>query len=101
MDRAIFEDALVFVSLIVGMGCLTGIIITLLKRRGKQVVSPEVMGILRDMADRLQRLEGSVDTVAVEIERISEAQRFTTRLLAERAATPALPDKAKGVVTPH
>ncbi|MEP6493220.1 MAG: hypothetical protein ABJF01_11120 [bacterium] len=101
MDKAIFEDALVFISLIVGMGCLTGIIVTMLKRRAKQVASPETMGVLRDISDRLQRLEGSVDTVAVEIERISEAQRFTTRLLAERATTPALADKAKGVVTPH
>ena len=34
--------------------------------------------------DRLARIEQAVDAIAVEVERISEAQRFTTRLLAER-----------------
>lgn len=34
---------------------------------------------------RLARLEQAVDAIAVEIERISEGQRFTTRLLADRA----------------
>lgn len=35
---------------------------------------------------RLARIEQAVDAVAVEVERISEGQRFTTRLLSERAA---------------
>lgn len=44
-----------------------------------------------DLSDeRLQRLETAVDAIAIEIERISEAQRFTTKLLTER--TPAKPD---------
>jgi hypothetical protein len=34
---------------------------------------------------RLERIEHAVDAIAIEIERISEAQRFTTRLLNERA----------------
>jgi hypothetical protein len=33
---------------------------------------------------RLVRIESAIETLAVEIERISEGQRFTTRLLAER-----------------
>lgn len=37
-------------------------------------------------AERLERLEQSVDAIAVEIERISEGQRFVTRLLSEKAA---------------
>jgi len=37
-----------------------------------------------DVAQRLTRIEQAVDAVAVEVERISEGQRFTTRLLAER-----------------
>jgi len=32
----------------------------------------------------LQHLEQAVDAIAIEIERISEAQRFTTKLLADR-----------------
>jgi hypothetical protein len=34
---------------------------------------------------RLARLEDAVDAIAVEIERISEGQRFTTRLLSEQS----------------
>jgi hypothetical protein len=40
--------------------------------------------------------------VAVEVERISEAQRFTARVLAERTSGAALSDKSRsGSVTPH
>ena len=39
---------------------------------------------------RLQRLEEAVDTVAVEMERVSEGQRFMSRLLSEPNALAAL-----------
>jgi hypothetical protein len=58
---------------------------------------PKVPAIPSDMAARLERMEQAIDSIAVEVERISEGQRFTTKLLAERtpgaapaAATPAL-----------
>ena len=35
--------------------------------------------------DRLARIEQSIDAIAVEVERISEGQRFTTKLLSDRA----------------
>ncbi|HKO16538.1 MAG TPA: hypothetical protein VJU87_09875 [Gemmatimonadaceae bacterium] len=35
---------------------------------------------------RLERLEQAMDTLAVELERLGEGQRFTTKLLAERGA---------------
>jgi hypothetical protein len=37
-----------------------------------------------DLTTRLERIEQAVDAVALEVERISEGQRFTTRLLSER-----------------
>jgi hypothetical protein len=37
-----------------------------------------------DVTARLERMEQAIDSIAVEIERISEGQRFTTKLLAER-----------------
>jgi hypothetical protein len=39
-------------------------------------------------AERLQRIEQAVDAMAIEIERISEGQRFTTKLLSSRAEAP-------------
>ena len=102
MDRLLLDDIFLFVSIIVGMGCVTGIVITLLKRRSKPVVGADLYARLDDIANRLNRLDGSIDTVAVEVERISEAQRFTAKVLAERSGSPVIPDRSRaGPVTPH
>ena len=37
-----------------------------------------------DLSARMERMEQAIDSIAVEVERISEGQRFTTRLLSER-----------------
>ena len=44
-----------------------------------------------DVSERLLQLQQSVDAIAIEVERIAEAQRFTARLEAEREGRPALP----------
>jgi len=44
---------------------------------------------LAKIEERLSRLETGVDSIAVEIERISEGQRYTTKLLAERTGARA------------
>jgi hypothetical protein len=41
-------------------------------------------GVPADLAARLERIEQAVDAVAVEVERVSEAQRYSARLLTER-----------------
>jgi hypothetical protein len=45
------------------------------------------------VAQRLAAIEQAIETVAVEVERISEGQRFTTKLLAERA--PEEPERSR------
>jgi hypothetical protein len=51
---------------------------------------------------RLNELVDAVDAIALEVERISEAQRFTARLLAERQApAPPLGRRDPGIITPH
>jgi len=49
----------------------------------RREVGSDSTGSLADA--RLSRLEQAVDAIAVEIERISEGQRFTTKLLSEQA----------------
>jgi hypothetical protein len=49
---------------------------------------PIVPGISADVHDRLERIEQAVDTVAIEVERISESQRYLTKLMAETRALP-------------
>ena len=44
-----------------------------------------------DVAHRLERMEQALDSIAIEVERISEGQRFTTKLLSERTDVPAAP----------
>ncbi|HVE79045.1 MAG TPA: hypothetical protein VNA89_09305 [Gemmatimonadaceae bacterium] len=44
-----------------------------------------------EVAARLERMEQAIDAVAVEVERISEGQRFMTKLLGDRGAEARLP----------
>ena len=37
-----------------------------------------------ELTDRLERMEQAVDAIAVQVERIAEGQRFTTKLLNDR-----------------
>ena len=41
-----------------------------------------------DVRNRLERIEQAVDAIAVEVERISEGQRFTTKVIADLRALP-------------
>jgi hypothetical protein len=64
---------------------------------------------------RYDELARSIDAIALEVERISEGQRFAAKLLVERAnatvntsvvnaptvATSAIPRREPGVTTPH
>lgn len=45
-------------------------------------------GPSQEMANRIARIENAIESVAVEVERISEGQRFTSRILSEGAAAP-------------
>ena len=54
------------------------------RQRLQPSVTPEVL-------QRLERMEQAIDSVAVEVERISENQRFTTRLLTDRAQPVEVP----------
>jgi hypothetical protein len=54
-----------------------------------------------ELAAQMARMEQAIDSIAIEVERISEGQRFTTKLLSERnngaASEPAA--RASGTLT--
>jgi hypothetical protein len=51
--------------------------------------------------ERFQRLEEAVETIAIEMERVSEGQRFMTRMLTEgRGQQPAFGNGARGEAIP-
>ena len=57
------------------------LVVALGKKWERQDKLPKVPN---DMTDRLTRMEQAIDAIAVEVERISEGQRFTTKILADR-----------------
>jgi hypothetical protein len=80
--------AISIVSIVFVLGPLAvGFARTLFKSANRPGVPPQV---LTETNQRLERLEGAVDSIAIEIERISEGQRFVTRLLSEGQHVPAL-----------
>ncbi|HET7456718.1 MAG TPA: hypothetical protein VFJ74_03620 [Gemmatimonadaceae bacterium] len=62
----------------------------------RSTVSP-APAVPSDVTDRLERIEHAVESIAIEVERISEGQRFTTKLLADRGEVPA----AAALATPR
>jgi hypothetical protein len=81
MDPDVITFAVVCTTIVATVGSLVaiGVAARLLLMRAKRLSERPP---LEDT--RLQHLEQSIDAIAIEIERISEAQRFTTKLLADR-----------------
>ena len=50
-------------------------------------------------ADGIARLQASVDAISIEVERISEGQRFTTKLMSERMPEAALLPQSRDEVS--
>ena len=63
-------------------GTISQLLKTWLNRPGR-AVPPQAD--LREIRDGLGQLQQAIDAIAVEVERLSEGQRFTTKLLAEQA----------------
>ena len=108
MDGDVLMFAQVMTVIVVSVGAFVGIGMgaRALWLRGSRATPRAVSSALED---RLERLETAVDTIAVEVERISESQRFAVTLLAERLPPRAgerngelgSPGAAKRVNTPH
>ncbi len=62
----------------------------ILRRASIAKPSPQLL----ENTQRLERMEQAVDTIAIEIERISEGQRFVTQLMTKRAEPAALGEGA-------
>ncbi len=49
----------------------------------------------------MDKIEATVESTALEVERMSEANRFIAKLLSERVGTPRIPAPPERVITPH
>ena len=63
-------------------GTISQILKVWLNRPGR-AVPPQAD--LREIREGLSQLQQAIDAIAVEVERLSEGQRFTTKLLSEEA----------------
>ncbi|QJR36607.1 hypothetical protein [Gemmatimonas groenlandica] len=61
------------------------------KRAGQPKPSPQLL----EGTARLERIEQAVDAMSIEIERISEGQRFVTQLMSSKAPAPALVERTE------
>lgn len=84
MDEDIIVPALFFLTIMV-LALGIPLVRAYVRRMAETPASPRVPV---DLDARLDRIEAMVETVAVEVERLSEGQRFTTRLLSEGAMQP-------------
>lgn len=79
---------LMIITLSIGVPLVVG----LTRRWQREAEHPRIKP---DMSTRLERIEQAVDAIAIEVERISEAQRFTTKLLTDRGSS-AEPSSVSG-----
>ena len=105
MEQHILDSVFTFVTVIVAIVAV--VTMTWLSRRQKhQLPTNDLLKRLDGISSRLSQLDSSIDTIAIEVERISEAQRFTAKILAERTSAAPLPPAAEthrqpGYTTPH
>jgi hypothetical protein len=90
MDPDVANFAVVAVIIIGMVASLSGITVWLVREVQKKAPARQVPNAFQ-FEQRFDQLQQSVDAIAVEVERIAEAQRFSAKLLAERSETPALP----------
>ena len=85
------RETIIVVAIV--FGSLTAILFPLVRAWSRRIenrgAAPQALP--PDVAARLERIERAVESVAVEVERISEGQRFVTKVLADRQESPKLP----------
>ena len=80
-DVLVFAQVMTVIVASVGSFVAIGLFARMLWRAGSRV-KPGVRTAVDD--GRMERLEAAVDAIAIEVERISESQRFAVGLLADR-----------------
>ena len=82
-DAQVFAFVMFVITGTVAALCVIGVVtakaVQRMRRNRPGVALPQASD------ERLEQIQQSIDAVAIEVERIAEAQRFTAKLLAERA----------------
>ena len=89
---------IVFTLLVISTGfCISTIVLAFAWRRARMEQFARIATELEGINARVDQVVTAVDTIAVEVERIGEAERFAAKALASRVGL-----SAEGrVITPH
>jgi hypothetical protein len=96
-DVLAFAQVMMVIMISLAAFVVIGLGARILWRLGSRASRPEVSAPTD--SEEIQRLQTAVDAIAIEVERISEAQRFTVTLLSNRLP-PATPDRADALPVP-
>ena len=99
----LFGSAGVFALGVGGIGAWVGAYFGA-RRASRRLAADTQREAARLAEERYASLERGIEAIAIEVERISESQRFTSRVLSERAAAiipPAPLRREPGTTTPH
>ena len=77
------ENVFLPLSIVFTIFVLTPIAVSIARIIWKRASVPKQTVASPESAQRLERMEQAMDAIAIEVERISEGQRFVTRLLSE------------------
>jgi hypothetical protein len=69
------------IGITISVSMISMAVARMVSSRRKKTLGDDVVVRLEE---RLERMEQAIDAMATEVERVSEGQRFTSRLLAER-----------------
>jgi archaellum component FlaC len=78
------------ISIVFTLSVLMPMAISMSRAFFRRAAQPKPSPQILESAARLERMEQAVDAIAVEVERISEGQRFVTQLMAKREEVPVL-----------
>ncbi|HUQ48999.1 MAG TPA: hypothetical protein VM053_12285 [Gemmatimonadaceae bacterium] len=78
-------------GVVIGAGSMLafGVLVLFARRRWRRSRAGATPQLRNESAERLARLEHGMEAIAIEIERVSEGQRFVTKLLSESQSVPA------------
>ena len=69
--------------------------------RAHRSIDADTVRMIAGLQEQVTRLEGAIEVQGVDLERLGEAQRYATRLLAERVPAGADARAPARVATPH
>jgi hypothetical protein len=99
MDES--TTTLIIVGMVGGFALLSQVMRQFFKRREGRMGSSRGDARFDEIGLRLETLQNSIDATAIEVERLGEGLRFTTKLLAERNGAWDPPRSPERVITPH